>query len=69
MNRRALIDIAERAGWTFCQSFAAALTIGSFTDLNALRLAAVAGGYSVMKWLGVKAQSYLAAPEPPKPSA
>jgi Putative lactococcus lactis phage r1t holin len=62
MSRNNLVDIAERAGWTFVQAFAAALTLGSFTDIGALKLAAIAGGFSVVKFLGVKANSYLAVP-------
>lgn len=65
-SKKTLVDLAERAGWTFAQAFAAALTIGSFTDLHALKLAAVAGAYAIVKWLGVKANSYLGS-TPPKP--
>lgn len=58
-SKYTLVDVAERAGATFAQAFLAALTIGSFTDLHALKLAAVAGGYSVGKFLLVKANAFL----------
>lgn len=65
--KKALVDVAERAGWTFVQAFAAALTVGSFTDVSALRLAGIAGAYSVVKYLGVQANAYLAKPAPAPP--
>jgi len=55
----AVVDLAERAGWTFVQSFAAALTLGTLTDLAALKLAGIAGGYAVLKYLGTRANAYL----------
>lgn len=61
---RTLIDVAERAGATFAQAFLAAVTLGSTTDLSAAKLGAVAGGYAVAKYLLVKAQAFLASPDP-----
>ena len=60
-----LIDVGDRASATFAQAFLAALTVGSFTDLNALKLAGIAGGYSVAKYLLVQANEVLAKPVPP----
>lgn len=60
--RYSLVDLLERGGWTFVQAFAAALTVGNLTDAGALKLAAVAGGYAVLKYLGVKANQYLSQP-------
>jgi uncharacterized membrane protein (GlpM family) len=63
--KRHLVNVGERAGATFAQAFLAALTVGSFTDVSAVRLAAVAGGYSVAKYLLVLANSYLGTQPPP----
>lgn len=63
--KKHLVNVAERAGATFAQAFLAALTVGSFTDLSAVRLAAVAGGYSVAKYLLVLANQFLNASPPP----
>jgi hypothetical protein len=60
--KRRLIDAAERAAATFAQAFLAALTVQSFTDVNALELAAVAAGYAVAKYLLVLANEFLAQP-------
>lgn len=64
-SKKTLIDLAERSLATFAQAFLASVTIGhtvvpAITDLRALELAAVAGGYSVGKFLLVKANAYLA---------
>lgn len=61
-SKRSLIDLAERAGATFAQAFLAAVTLGSVTDIHAAKLAAVAGGYAVGKFLLVKANAFLAKP-------
>lgn len=61
--KKSLVDVAERAGATLVQSFAAALTLGSATDLQAFKVAAIAGGYAVVKFLGIKANQYLSKPE------
>jgi hypothetical protein len=52
----------ERAGATFAQAFLAAVTLGSVTDMHAVEVAAIAGGYAVGKFLLVKANAYLATP-------
>jgi FMN-dependent NADH-azoreductase len=62
---RTFIDLAERAGATFAQAFLAVITVGSFTDLKALKVAAVAGGYALAKFALVRANAYLSA-APPK---
>ena len=54
-----LIDFAERALATFAQAFLAAVTLGTTTKLDDLKLAAIAGGYSVGKLLLVKANQFL----------
>lgn len=56
-----LIDLTERAGATFAQTFLAAITVSEsgLTDLPALKIAAVAGAYAVAKFLLVKANAYL----------
>ena len=63
MNRKTVVDLGERAGATFAQAFLAALTLGKITDLGALKIAAVAGGYAVAKYALVKANAYLAKPD------
>lgn len=55
----ALVDVAERAGWTFVQAFAAAVTIGTLTDVAAVKLAGIAGAFAVLKFMGTKASEYL----------
>jgi FMN-dependent NADH-azoreductase len=69
---RTFIDLADRVGATFAQAFLAVITVGSFTDLKALKVAAVAGGYAVAKYLFTASKLYLsrtpdpAAASPPK---
>jgi hypothetical protein len=68
-SKKTLVDIAERSLATFAQAFLASVTLGhsvvpAITDLRALELGAIAGGYSVGKYLLVKANAYLAKPEP-----
>lgn len=62
MNKKAIIDAAERVGATFAQAFLAAVTVGSTTDLSAVKVAAVAGAYAVGKYLIVAANRYLGKP-------
>lgn len=63
--KKYVIDVAERAAATFAQAFLAALTVGSFTDVSAVKLAAVAAAYAVAKYLLVVANAVLAKPDPP----
>lgn len=73
--KKHLLAVFERAGWTFAQAFAAALTVSNAAhfDVNALKVAAVAGGYSVAKYVMVLAGQYTdskpaassPAPQPP----
>lgn len=63
--KKYLVDVAERAGATFAQAFLAALTVGSFTDVSAVKLAGVAAAYAVAKYLLVVANTVLAKPAPP----
>lgn len=71
---RTIVDLAERAGATFAQAFLASVTLGhtvvpALTDLVALKVAAVAGGYAVAKYLIVSANTWLGstpAATPPK---
>lgn len=60
--KRTIIDLAERTGATFAQAFLAVVTIGTTIDLDALKVAGVAGGYAVAKYLLVVANRYLAQP-------
>lgn len=60
--KRALVDLFDRAGATFAQSFLASITVGTATGAGALKLAAVAGAYALGKFLLVKANAYLATP-------
>jgi hypothetical protein len=62
MNKTTLLDLAERAGWTFVQAVAGsvaaagtATTIGTFDWRAALVGGAVAAVLSVLKVLGVQA--------------
>ncbi len=66
-----MVDLAERAGATFAQAFLAAVTLGhtvtpAVTDLRALELAAIAGGYAVAKYLLVQANAFLNSAKTPK---
>jgi hypothetical protein len=65
-----IVDLAERAGATFAQGFLAAVTLGGVLghDLNALKIGGVAGGYSVAKYLLVKANGYLRTPAATAPA-
>jgi hypothetical protein len=71
--KRRLVDLAERAGATFAQAFLAAITVDSsgITQVDALKVAAVAGAYSVAKFLLGEANAYLKRQEsaPATPSA
>jgi len=58
-TRKLLIDLLERTGATFGQAFLASVTLGTTTDLGALKIGLVAGGYAVAKYLLVKANAYL----------
>lgn len=64
-SKTTLIDVGERALATFAQTFLAAVTLGhtvtpALTDLRALELAGIAGGYAVGKYLLVVANAFLA---------
>lgn len=58
-TKKAVVDFVERAGATFAQTFLAAVTVGSLTNLNAVKVAGVSGGYAVAKFLLVKANAFL----------
>lgn len=57
--KHTLVDLAERAGATFAQAFLAVVTVGSLTDVNALKIGGIAGGYAVGKFLLVRANAFL----------
>ena len=61
--KKKLVDLFDRAGATFAQAFLAAVTLGTLTDVNALKLAGIAGAYAVAKYLLVEANKYLDKPE------
>lgn len=75
--KAALVDLLERAGATFAQAFLASITINAtgVAQVEALKVAALAGGFAVAKFLLVKANEYLKAREvefhihPPAPSS
>src|SRR5438128_2251114 len=56
-----LLDLTERAGATFAQAFLATITVDAtgITQIDALKVGAVAGGYAVAKFLMVKVNEYL----------
>lgn len=70
MNKKTLVDMAERAGATFAQAFLAAITVDAsgIAQVDALKVAAVAGAYAIAKYLLTQANGYLAAPAPPPPT-
>ena len=49
MTKKTLVDIAERAGWTFVQTFVAVYTIGGVAELKSAAAAALAATLSVVK--------------------
>lgn len=49
MSKKVLVDIAERAGWTFVQTFVAVYTIGGVDELKSAVAAALASTLSVVK--------------------
>ena len=59
---KAFVDLVERTGATFAQAFLAVLTANDagITELDALKVGAIAGGYAVAKFLLAKANAYLA---------
>lgn len=61
--KKKLIDVGERTLATFAQSFLAILIADQtgVTQLTALKVAAVAGGLAVAKYLMVVASQYLGA--------
>lgn len=71
--KRTLIDLADRAGATFAQAFLAAITVDAsgIAQVDALKVAAVAGGFAVAKFALIQANAYLArpVPEPPVPTS
>jgi Putative lactococcus lactis phage r1t holin len=62
--RNRLIDLAERTAATFAQAFLAVLIAdeSGVTQLTALKVAAVAGGLAVAKYLLVYANAVLGNP-------
>lgn len=73
--KKKLIDLLDRAGATFAQAFLAVLVADAsgITQPEALKVAAVAGGFAVAKWLLAQASKYLENAEkeyvPPRPPA
>jgi hypothetical protein len=79
--KRKLVDLVERAGATFAQAFLAVITVDAtgITQLDALKVAGVAGAYAVAKYALTQANAYLGstpglspaelatAPPPPEP--
>lgn len=59
-----LIDLAERSFATFWQAFGALLIADStgITQVSALKVAAVAGGLAVVKYLSLQAGNFLKTP-------
>lgn len=49
MNKKVLKDVAERAAWTFFQTFVAVYTIGGIDELKSAVSAALAATLSVVK--------------------
>lgn len=49
MSKKEIKDIAERAGWTFFQTFVAVYTIGGVDELKSAVSAALAAALSVVK--------------------
>ncbi len=70
--KKKLVDLAERAGATFAQAFLAAITVDAsgITQMDALKMGAVAGGYAVAKYVLGLARDYLKSDgEPEAPPA
>lgn len=65
MSKKDFVDLGERVGATFAQAFLASVTVNvsGITEVDALKVAAIAGAYSVAKFLLVKANAFLARPE------
>jgi hypothetical protein len=60
--KRKIIDLAERTGATFAQAFLAAETVDQtkLTQVDALKLASIAGAFAVAKYFLAEAKLYLA---------
>lgn len=56
-----LLDLIERAGATFAQAFLASITVDAthITQVDALKVGAVAGAFSVAKYLLVRVNAFL----------
>ena len=63
MNRKKAIDFAERVGSTFVVAFIGVASVSGFSDLSALKAAAIAGALSAGKFAAVQAQAFLNTPE------
>ncbi len=59
-----LIDILERAAWTFIQGFAAVVLASGTIDITVLQAAGVAGGMAVLSLIKSMAASKVGAETP-----
>jgi hypothetical protein len=56
---KSFVDLLERAGWTFAQAFFAVIVANEAgVGLDALKVAGIAGGMAVAKFILVKADEY-----------
>jgi hypothetical protein len=60
-SKAKIIDLVERTGATFLQAFLAVLVVGgNLSDWTAVKVALVAGGLAVVKFLNIEASKFLA---------
>ena len=68
MNKKQVLDFAERVAATFFQAFLAVVLVHTWTggssDLVAAETAAVAGALAAAKFAQVQLAKYLSKPEP-----
>lgn len=62
MNKKGLVDFAERVGATFAQAFLALAVVSNMSDVHAVEAAAVAGALAAGKFALVKANAFLSSP-------
>lgn len=62
MNRRLILDILERVGWTFIQGATSTLILSGFLEVDAWKAAAVGGVAAVLAFVKGLAASKVGSP-------
>lgn len=65
-SKKTMVDLADRCFATFGQAFLAYVVVHKVGDVAALEAAGAAGGLALAKFLLVKANAFLSAPDASK---